>query len=236
MWTFLVNTIDALVMLLVVSIGATIFLVQDKVAFIGLVLSIAIAHITTIRPFLRKPRLRLIVDDIRCSAPTEQGDTASWFIRLAIQNYGLAIARNCTGRILSVWAEKGDQLKKFDPLTLYWSRQDANHTGFSPVDIQGYGDIEYLDLGQVKKHDSTPLRLRVVLRPPMTLSKGEDDSPSPGIEPALRAGIYYVRVAIYADEANIRPTWLEIACSEEVSECDKSSPCHIKEKRPGFAK
>ena len=236
MWSFLVTSVDVVILLTIATLGLGIFVAQDQVAFIGLILSIATAHFTTIRPFLRKPRLKLVVDEIRCSAPTLQGDTASWFIRLGIMNYGLTMAKSCVGRAIGIWTEQGERLKKFDPLTLYWSRQDSSHTGFSPVDIQGYGDIEYLDIAQVKKHDSTPLTLRIVLVPPMTLSKGEDDTPSPVVEPSLQAGIYYVQVAIYAEEVGIRPTWFEITCSENVPGCGEPSPCHIKEKKPKFAK
>lgn len=232
-WPFFVASADVLILLVIVAIGIG---AQDTAAITGLVLSIATAYITTIRPLLRKPRLNLFIDEVRCSIPTLQGDTASWFIRLGVMNYGLTTAKGCVGRIIGIWTEQGEQIKKFDPLTLFWTRQDGRHTGFSPVDIQGYGDIEYLDIAQVKKHDLTPMGLRVVLRPPMTLSKGEANSPSPGVEPALRAGSYFIRIAIYAENANVDPSWFEIACSEKVEECGEPSPCIIKVKKPRFTK
>jgi len=239
-WSFVVNAIDIIVVIALVSIGS-LFMIRDKdivtkdiVAIASLIISIAIAYITTIRPFFRKPRLEMFIDEIRCSAPILQGDTASWFIRFGIMNCGLTMAKGCIGRIVGVWTEQGEQLKKFDPLTLFWARQDIKHTGFSPVNIQGYGDVEYLDIAQIKKSESTPLALRMAYS--LSLTKGVDDSHSPGSEAMLRAGTHYIKVAIYADEANISPRWFEITCSENVPECDGSAPCQIKEKRPKFAR
>lgn len=234
-WSFVVNAIDIIVAIALISISG-LFMIQDKdiVATAGLIISIAIAHITTIRPFFRKPQLKMFIDEIRCSPPTLQGDTASWFIRLGIMNYGLSMAKDCVGRIVGVWTEQGEQLKKFDPLTLFWARQDIKHTGFSPVNIQGYGDIEYLDIAQIKKSESTPLALRMAYS--LSLTKGEDDSYSPGSEAMLRPGTYYIQVAIYADEANISPRWFEITCSEKIPECDEPPPCQIKEKQPKFTR
>jgi hypothetical protein len=83
-------------------------------------------------------------------------------------------------------------------------------------------------------YSSNSLVLRMALT--LALTKGDDDSPSPGSEPALRAGTYYVQVAVYADDANIPPRWFKITCSEAVSECAEPIPCHIKEERPKFAK
>jgi len=232
-WSVFVTFIDFVIIVLIVGLGG-VFIIHDTVGTVSLILSIAIAHITTIRPLLRKPRLKMFIDEIRCSAPTLEGDTASWFIRFGIMNFGLTAAKACVGRIISVWTESGEQLEKFDPLTLFWARQDNTHTGFSPVDIQGYGDVEYLDIAQIKKRDSVPLEWRVVLKPPMSLTKGDTDSASPGSEPVLRAGTYYIQIAIYAEEANIPARWFEITCSEKVSECGGPIPCDIKEKRPKF--
>lgn len=236
-WLFFVTAVDVLIALAIVAFGiGGIIGTQDKAAIIGLVLSIAVAHITTVRPFLRKPRLKLFIDEARCSAPTVQGDTPSWFVRLGVMNYGLTMAKGCVGRIIGVWTDRGERIKKFDPLTLYWSRQDSSHTGFNPVDIQGHGDIEYLDIAQIKKHDLTPLSLRVALRPPMTLSKGDDSSPSPGVNPALRPGTYYIQIAVYAEETSVSPSWFEIACSEKVVECGEPAPYHFKISAPPFPK
>lgn len=234
-WSIFVTTIDFVVATTVAIVGiGGLFVIQDKVAIAGLILSIAIAHITTIRPFLRKPRLKMFIDEIRCSAPTLYDDTASWFIRFGIMNYGLTVAKSCVGRIVSVWTEQGEQLKKFDPLPLFWARQDNTHTGFNPVNIQGHGDIEYLDIAQIKKRDITPLALRVAFT--LSLTKGDKDSPSPGPEPILRAGTYYIQIAVYAEETNISPRWFEITCFEKISECDGPAPCQIKEKRPKFVR
>jgi hypothetical protein len=233
-WARFVNIIDAIiaVTLIIIGIGG-FFVIQDKFAFIGLVVSISIAYITTLRPNLRKARLKMFIDDTRCSPPTLPNDTASWFIRLGIINCGLSSANECVGRIVSVWTEHGERLEKFDPLTLYWARQDKDHTGFKPVTIQGYGDIEYLDIAQIKKDGTNPpLLLRTAFE--LSLVKGKDDSPSPGSAPWLHAGIYYIQVAVYADNANIPPRCFEIVCSENIPECGGDEPYSIQEMRPKF--
>lgn len=209
---------------------------QDSIAAIGLSLSVVVAHVATIRPFLEKPRLRLFIDDVRCYPATMQNDTASWFIRLGIANYGLRPARDCVGRVFEVWTAQGERLMKFDPLTLFWARQDNEHTRFSPVTIQGGGDFEYLDVAQVKR-GATPLKLRVVMPPPMTLTRWPDNDPSPGIEAVLRSGTYYLLIGIQAADASIRRLWFEIVCSEAVPDsCCDNVPCQIQKKTPRFAR
>ena len=209
----------------------------DFVAASGLALSVLVAHVATIRPLLRKPRLDLFVGDVPCSPPDAENDTASWFIRLGIVNYGLTPARDCVGRLLSVWTAEGEQLIKFDPLTLFWARQDNNHTGFSAVVIQGGGDFEYLDLAQVKKADTTPVELRVVIPPPMTLTKWPPDYPSSGQDPVLKGGTYYLLIGVHAADASITPTWFEITCDAVVPDsCDEKAPCQIRQREPGFAR
>ncbi|WP_420645603.1 hypothetical protein [Candidatus Leptofilum sp.] len=234
-WAVWLKDIDIIAAIIIIIIGLiTIFLFENSLTGISFTLSIVVVYLATIRPVVRKPRLTFFIDKVRCSAPTEQGDTASWFMRLGIVNYGLTAADKCVGRIVSIWTETGEQLEKFDPLTLYWARQDGNHTGFSPINIQGYYDFEYLDIGQVKQNNLTPITLRVVLEPPMILSKGGNNSPSPGSTPSLRPGTYFIRVAVYAEEANIPPTWLEITCSEKISECGEFVPCSIRRGKPNF--
>jgi hypothetical protein len=237
-WFLLVSVVSIVVIPLLV-VGVVVWSVlthQDLIAAIGLALSVVVAYVATIRPFLEKPRLTLFRDSVRCSPPTLQNDTASWFVRLGIVNYGLRPAKDCVGRVFEVWTAQGEQLMKFDPLTLFWARQDNNHTGFSPVAIQGGGDFEYLDIAQVKMKDTTPLELRVVIPPPMTLTKWPDNYPSPGIDPVLKGGTYYLRIGVHAADAVIKPSWFEITCSEAVPACDEQPPCQIQKKAPQFVR
>jgi len=231
-WRMFVIGLDFIVAIIIIILSICGF--QDKVAIISLILSIMIAYLATIRPYLRKAVLRTFIDEIRCSAPTMEDDTASWFIRIGVINYGMTAAKACVGRIVGVWTEKGEYLKKFDPLTLFWARQDQGHTGFNPVDIQGYGDIEYLDVAQIKKSSSTPLLLRIALNLPLPM--GDDRSSSPGSEPVLRSGTYYIQVAIFANDSNIPPHWFKISCSDDIPECDGPIPCSIINERPKFWK
>ncbi len=215
----------------------SIYTRQDLIAALGLALSIAVAYFAAIRPLLRKPCLDLFIDKVRCSRPTEQNDTASWFIRLGVVNYGLTPAKDCVGRVIEVWTEQGEQLMKFDPLTLFWARQDKDHTGFNPVTIQGSGDFEYLDVAQVKKKNSPPIELRVAIPQPMTLTRGDDDSPSPGPDPVLKGGTYYLLIGVHAVDASIRCSWFEITCTETVpASCGDIQPCSIRQKTPQFAR
>ena len=237
-WSLLVSGVSIVIFLLVIGIvGWSVCTRQDLIAAIGLSLSVVVAYVATIKPFLEKPRLCLFIDDVRCSPPTIQNDTASWFIRLGIVNYGLTPAKDCVGRVFEVWTAQGEQLMKFDPLTIFWVRQDKDHTGFSPVIIQGSGDFEYLDIAQVKKQDTLPLELRVVIPPPMTLTKRPDDYPSPGDKPFLKGGIYYLKIGIHAADANIKPSWFEITCPGVVPDsCCEKPPCQIQKKTPRFAR
>jgi len=237
-WSLLVSGVSIVVVPMLV-IGVVVWSVctrQDLMAAISLSLSVAVAYVATIKPFLEKPRLRLFIDDVRCSPPIEPDDTASWFIRLGIVNYGLTPAKDCVGRVFEVWTAQGERLMKFDPLTLFWTRQDNKNTGFSPIILQG-GDFEYLDIAQVKKKDTTPLELRVVIPPPMTLTRRPDNHPSPGIEAVLKGGTYYLLIGVQSADASIRRCWFEIACPELVPGfgCEEP-PCQIQKKTPRFAR
>lgn len=209
---------------------------SDFVSASALALSIVVGYVGTIRPLLRKPRLALFIDDrVPCSPPVTVNDTPSWFLRVGVVNCGLTPARDCVGRLLEVRTAESERLPKFDPLTLYWARQDNDHTGFSPVVIQGGGDFEYLDVAQVKK-GTTPVELRVVIAPPMTLSNWPSDYPSPGINPVLKAGTYCVLISVHAADAYVNPSWFEITCDAPVpGSCDEPPPCRIRQAEPDFA-
>jgi len=236
-WSRFVSLVSVIAALL--AINAVVWgmrAIGDLVAAFSLGSSIVIGFVATIRPFLLKPRLDLFVPDPQCSKPSEEKDTASWFVRLGIVNYGLTPAKDCVGRLLSVWTAEGEQLTKFDPLTLFWARQDKESTGFNPVVIQGGGDFEYLDIAQVKRADTTPLALRVVVPRPMTLTKWPPDYPSPGVDPVLKAGTYYLLISVHAADAYIKPSWFEITCDAVVPDsCDEKAPCRIRKAAPRLA-
>ncbi len=209
---------------------------QDPVAVFSLAVATLVAYLASIRPFLERPRLVLYIDKVRCSPPVIQSDIPSWFIRLKIGNYGMTPAKDCVGRLFGVWPDRGKRLKKFDPLTLFWARQDKC-TGFSPVIIQGGDDFEYLDIAQVKNKGTAPLELRVVIPSPMTLTNWPEDCPSPGTDPVLQKGTYYLLIGVQAANARIKPSWFELACTGMVPDsCDEQPPCQIQEKKPRFAR
>jgi len=216
---------NALLLVLVVALGIMPLVSGwDPLPTFSLALSITVAYLATIRPFLMRPRLRLALDQIRCSAPTVSGDSPSWFIRLRVTNYGLSTAKDCTGRLLGVSTHNGLRLLKFDPLTLYWARQD-HHTGHKPLQIHPQGDLDFLDIIQVKAGNA-PLAIRAVIPEPMTLSRGEDNSPSPGTDAALKPAKYYLQVAVFSENAEPASCWLEVGCIPILpADCTDSTPC-----------
>ena len=200
------------------------------IAWTGLLLSMVTAYVTIFRPFLRKPRLAVFFDK-QWSPPLEPNDSGSWFYRLRIENYGLTRAKACVGKLIGVWTEQGCRIRKFDPLPLFWARQgkvkvdDREDTTFRPIDIQGAGDFDFLDLIQVKEGS---LILRVMVPPPTTLVKYPADSASPGTEPILVPGTYYVRIGVYADNVSVSPILVKINCPGDLRSLrPESPPCNL---------
>lgn len=78
-----------------------------------------------------------------------------------------------------------------------------------PIDIQGNGDFYFLDIAQIIEGDKgVEIRLRVDVNG-IGLPEGEEESP--GSSPTLLGGIYYFKIAVYCDNANIDPFYLSIA-------------------------
>jgi hypothetical protein len=197
----------------------------------GLVLSVLTVYITTIKSFFRKPRLAFSFDSQR-SEPTESGGSGTWFYRLRVENYGLTKAKDCVGRLVEIWTGEGEPITKFDPLPLYWARQnklkinDKEEITFKPIDIQGYRDFDFLDLAQVTDNFLT---LRVVIPPLLVLTRGADSSASPGNMPILKLpGTYYARIGLHAEDASASPILVKIVCSD-LSQLPSptSSPCEL---------
>ena len=161
--------------------------------------------------------------DFSPPTPTEKraGAKRSWFIRLGIENTGRTVAANCFGRLLRVLDKKDQHLKRFDSLDLYWTRQDRPDY-YQPLDIRESGGFTYLDIAQVKEAENA-LILRVVIPDRHRLV-----SPSGHIGKLehLPPGIYYMQIAVYADNASIEPTWFEVEWKDDYS--IEPYPCNIK--------
>jgi len=202
------------------------------IAFIGLSLSILTTYITILRPFLRKPRLAFSFDE-QWSLSDTPTDPGSWFYRIRVENYGLTKAANCVGRLIGVWSVDGTRLIKFDPLPLFWARQGKvtidgkDQLTFRPIDIQGYGDFDFLDLAQAK---NSKLHMRVAIPPPLTLKSEPEDSPSPGPQPDLKLpGTYFFRVGVYAGDTFIAPFFVKLQCPSRKHTADShDSPCGMR--------
>jgi hypothetical protein len=161
--------------------------------------------------------------DIQRSDPTveeiEIGAKRRWFIRLKVVNSGQHPAKKCVGRLIEVRNEKGKKLDRFDPLNLYWARQDRPES-FNPIDIQGNGDLFFLDVAQVKEAENV-LSLRVVIPERHRLIL-EPDLPQ---QPDFPPGTYFFRIAVYAEGTYIKPTWFMISWNTNYS---TNLPCNIK--------
>jgi len=174
------------------------------------------------------PQLSLSTDiDFSPPTPAEEraGARRSWFIRLRIENKGQVPATNCFGQLLEVLSEDSRHFKQFDSLPLYWSRQDRPDN-YRQLDIREGGDFKYLDIAQVKEAESV-LTLRVVIPNGHRLAKpvGHIGRPED-----LRPGTYYVRIAIYADNASIAPTWFKVEWEDDYS--IEPYPCSIEIEEP----
>lgn len=158
-------------------------------------------------------------------AEKRAGAKRSWFIRLRIENTGRTVATNCFGRLLMVLDQEGQHLKRYDSLDLYWTRQDRPDN-YRPLDIYGLGDFAYLDIAQVKEAENA-LILRGVIpdRHRLVIPSGHIGKPE-----HLLPGIYYMQIAVYADNASIEPTWFRVEWKDDYSV--KPSPCSIKVETP----
>ena len=205
----------------------------DPIDIITLSFVVALGYITTVRPRLRKPELKLTAEGKPPFSPKTDGSGGgSWSLRLRVMNCGLAPAQNCIGRLIGIYDDKGTQIDKFDPITLYWQRQDGTcDAPFKPIDIQGYGDVALLDVAKVEKGDEIPIKLRVVLN--LDLASYPGDYPSPGNKPDLREGTYWIYVGVHGDDVSVEPLWFEISCLKaEPQQGWESAPCYITQENP----
>jgi hypothetical protein len=179
-------------------------------------------YIASEKPLTRaRPQLNY-KEGVQPSFPNEvqkaQGWKRSWFIRLCIKNEGQLPAKNCLGRLIEVRRGDGTPIKRFDPLNLYWARQDKPDN-FKSVDIQGDNDHFFLDLAQVKE-DKQILSLRVVI-PKGQILIAEEGYPT---DPDLPPGTYFLLVGIYSEGASIKPTWFKVEWENDFT---IDQPCNI---------
>jgi len=219
LWTVTISLVDIIFVVLILTIlcwGIIQETTGKSALFIEIVvviISIITLYLTIIRRFFLKAMLSYEIDVQESKSPIE-GSPSSIFYRLRIENYGLTMATHCVGRLIGVWDCNGNQITKIDSLSLYWSRQDGKEiTPFKPIDIQGRGDFDFLDI--VQQIDNK-LVIRVFIPSPMTLTIMPENSLSPGDQPDLiLPGLYYLKVGIYAGETFISPMILKIGSPEE---------------------
>jgi hypothetical protein len=154
-----------------------------------------------VSPHVITPLLSLVTN-VQKSEPTElevqQGAMTSHFLRLVVTNDGLIPAKNCFGRLIEVWDEE-EQISSFEPLYLYWARQ-TNPNEFKFIDIQQHQDFFFLDIAQADEK-TNELKLRVVI--PHRLTK--NNKYPKAHEGILPKGTYFLRIAVYADNAYHKP-------------------------------
>lgn len=232
-WVDLLLFVLFLVLLAAFTVGLSGGTLPAKDAFPLIISLVALTfsgiglYLTSVRPFLRRPRLKPSTN-IQRSDPTDadmrQGAGRSWFIRLRIENTGQSAAKSCVGRLIEVQRE-GRGIERFDPLNLYWARQ-SEPAHFQTVDIQGNRDFFYLDVAQIAEAGNR-LSLRVVI------PEGQRLALSPGlpIGPELPEGTYFVRIGIYAEGAYIEPTWFKLEWKADYS---ADPPCRFEQvRKPG---
>ncbi len=191
------------------------------ISIFSLLISGTSIYMTALRPILKAPKLE-IWEEVQRSEPTKgekgQGWETSWFIRLKVINKGQLPAKKCVGRLIEVRNEDKSPIKRFDPLHLYWARQDKIDN-FQPLDIQTKGDFLFLDLIQFKEHENE-FSMRVVIPSGQRLIT-ELNLPE---KPDLPVGTYFVRIAVYGENTYIEPTWYKLSVQSENTD---ESPCHI---------
>jgi hypothetical protein len=196
------------------------------------ILALAIGYISAIKPWLTRPRIKLIPEMRPAYSPKEDETSGgSWNLRIFVGNSGVSTAKNCVGRLIEVKDRNGNRLQKFEPITLFWQRQDGTGVPFKPVDIAGYGDYWVLDVAKIEKGDEISLKLRVVLD--MVMAKFPDNNPfSPGREPHLRDNTYDILIGVQADNAYARPQWFRIknhyVTADDTNYGFDKAPCEIK--------
>ena len=107
---------------------------------------------------------------------------------------------------MGVYSSDGQRIEKFDPLTLYWSRQDSK-SGLSAITIQGGRDFDYVDIFQVIEKDNNKIRLRIFITENMELINGDEKSLSPGHAPILLEAKYVIRVGVFGENCEPRICW-----------------------------
>jgi len=177
------------------------------VACASLFVSVVTFYLTVLRPYIMRPRLTCSIDMPPKSEPTnseaQSGVKASTFLRLKIENQGGSVAKQCVGRLLEVQDEHHHRLD-IDTLYFYWARQ-SDPDAFEKVDIQGYGDSFDLDVVQADEN-TNKIALRVVIPTGHRLVKSQQFSD----KAELAQGIYYLKIAIWADGAYIKPMWFRV--------------------------
>jgi hypothetical protein len=196
------------------------------------ILALAIGYISVIRPWLTRPRIELIPEMRPAYSPKEDETSGgSWSLRILVGNSGVSTAKNCVGRLIEVRDSNGDNLQKFEPITLFWQRQGGTGASFKPVDIAGQGDYWVLDVAKIEKGEEISLKFRVVLD--MVMAKLPDDHPfSPGREPHLRDNTYDILIGVQADNAYARPQRFRIknhyVAADDTNYGFDKAPCEIK--------
>lgn len=190
----------------------------------ALAISLLSFYLTIIRPLCRKPKLCMIPEyKIRCSKSPNASVPDSWFVRFAITNTGAKPAHNCVVKLLQVRDDQMKHINKFDPLYLCWARQDK----IDPITIQSNGDFNFADLAQIRKKENETkniISLRVSLHD--ALEQGQPIN-SPGSDPILLPGTYYLLIAAYSDESFVKPTWYKLKVCPDFRDCSQDTPIEL---------
>ncbi len=165
-------------------------------------------YYATLRPLFRKPKL--IVAPETWAVPLGNISNPTIYMRLEIKNIGLTAAKNCVGRLVRMKNQHKEEVR-IDPIYFFWARQDDEQVPYTPVDIFGNHDKWFLDIAKYKPLDGT-LRFRVPMKNTVVWQEpGKDTRVGKDFDLAT----YYLQIAIYSDDAYIKPTWFKLRYDRE---------------------
>jgi hypothetical protein len=152
-----------------------------------------------ILPHRKRPRFSINFHQMdpycRSTSANQIGNPAnsvlSYWIRLRINNLGISAAKDCRGKLVSIYNANGQDLLNFDPTQLHWVTTSWQDPPFKDIDLD-HLDHDYLDVlmtqqGDTKAYiagDQFPLWTNCQPR---------------GILRSLDPGKYILRITIYGD-------------------------------------
>jgi len=146
------------------------------------------------RPFCRETMTKVFT--------SEDGHTATYWLRLRVKNSGKSVARRCLGRLIAIMDSEDKIISDFDPMHLHWVNTDWHAIPFLPIDLSK-DEYEYVDTLVTQTGDDK-IHLCGDQFEWASYSKR-------GIRNSLEPGKYVIHVTIYGDNVKPKPKYLSLA-------------------------